>query len=154
MVPDGTFTLTSGTPESRQPRRDRDGAVCLDIDIDGDGVIRRVSLADTTSPMDGLTLIAMNGRQVWPGFVDAHAHIDKCHTWGRAPNPDGTLLGARAAAKRDRLETWHYDEVYRRMDFALRTAFAHGTIAVRTHLDSQEGRTEPCLSAFLALRSD
>ena len=153
MVPEGTFTLALDTCESPQWRRDRDGAVCLDIDIDRDGFVHRVARAGSTSLPDGFTAAAMDGRQVWPGFVDAHAHIDKCHTWRRAPNPDGTLLGARAAAKRDRQQVWPYDEAYRRMDFALRTALAHGTIAVRTHLDSQEGRTAPFWAAFLALRS-
>ena len=152
MVPDGTFSLTKHTPESFDLRRDRDGAACLDIDVDVDGLVCQVTPADTTRPPEGMILVAMRGRQVWPGLVDSHAHIDKSHTWARAPNPDGTLTGARGAAKRDRAETWQYDEAYRRMDFALRTAFVHGTIAIRTHLDSQEGRTEPCWSAFLALR--
>lgn len=152
MVPHGTFLLTHDAPESLVPRRDRDGVACLDIDIGAGGIIDRVAVAGATSPLVDGPVVDMRGRQVWPGFVDAHAHIDKSHTWGRAPNPDGTLLGARGAAKRDRARTWKYDEVYRRMDFALRTAFVHGTIAIRTHLDSQEGRTEPYWAAFLALR--
>ncbi len=152
MVPDGTFLLTHGSPESFDLRRDRDGVACLDIDIGAAGIIDRVTASGTTSPPSDVPVVAMRGRQVWPGFIDAHAHIDKSHTWGRAPNPDGTLLGARGAAKHDRVRRWDYDEVYRRMDFALRAAFVHGTVAVRTHLDSQEGRTEPCWPAFLALR--
>ena len=151
MVPAGTFDLT---PEksSETPCRDTDQAACLDIDVSADGMICRVTVAGSTPLPQGMTATDLARRQVWPGFVDVHAHIDKSHTWNRAPNPDGTLLGARGAAKRDRIEVWKFEEVYRRMDFALRTARVHGTIAVRTHLDSQEGRTEPSWSAFLALR--
>lgn len=151
-VPDGNFVLHRVGSESLPVRRDRDGCAALDIDVDSNGIVCAVLPSGVTLPPPGVPVIALGGRQVWPGFVDAHAHIDKSHTWSRAPNPDGTLLGARVAAKRDRTATWQYDEVYRRMDFALRTAFAHGTVAIRTHLDSQEGRTEPCWSAFLALR--
>lgn len=152
MVPDGTFTLTPDRAESTALCRDRDGAARLDIDIGADGLVCAVAPSGQTAAPPGAVTIALDGSQVWPGLVDAHAHIDKAHTWSRAPNADGTLGGARLAAKQDRAAGWHYDDVYRRMDFALRCAYAHGTVATRTHLDSQEGRTEPSWSAFLALR--
>ena len=34
---------------------------------------------------------------------------------------------------------WTEDDVYRRSDFALRTTWAHGTSALRTHLDTTPG---------------
>lgn len=39
------------------------------------------------------------------------------------------------------------------MDAALARAFANGTRAMRTHIDSQEGRTEPAWTAFEAVRA-
>jgi cytosine deaminase len=150
-VPEGTYELTD-VQAAAALRCDADGVARLDIDVAADGTIVAVTPAGTSPLAESMAPVALAGRQVWPGFVDAHAHIDKAHTWPRAPNPDGTLSGAREAAKRDRIATWRYEEVYRRMDFAVRTARHHGTWAIRTHLDSQEGRTEPSWTAFLALR--
>jgi cytosine/creatinine deaminase len=65
-----------------------------------------------------------------------HTHIDKGHIWPRRSNPDGTHSGARAAVAADREAHWSADDVRTRMDFSLRCAFAHGTGAIRTHLDS------------------
>src|SRR5262245_8835360 len=63
-------------------------------------------------------------------------HIDKGHIWPRRSNPDGTHSGARAAVAADREANWSADDVRTRMDFSLRCAFAHGSGAIRTHLDS------------------
>lgn len=73
---------------------------------------------------------------VLPAFVDIHTHIDKGHIWPRKQNPDGTWLGALLAVQTDRVGLWSKTDVGRRMDFALRSAYAHGTAALRTHLDS------------------
>ena len=58
------------------------------------------------------------------------------HIWPRAPNPDGEFWSALKAVERDRADNWSAADVAARMDFCLRTAYAHGTSAVRTHLDS------------------
>jgi cytosine deaminase len=65
-----------------------------------------------------------------------HTHIDKGHIWPRKPNPDGTFASALQAAGEDRVARWTAADVARRMDFSLRSAYAHGTVALRTHLDS------------------
>ena len=80
--------------------------------------------------------IDLKGRIVLPCFVDCHTHIDKGHIWPRKPNPDGSFMGALNAAGADRAARWNADDVARRMDFSLRSAYAHGTKALRTHLDS------------------
>ena len=87
----------------------------------------------TGLPGDGVDL---DGGMVLPGFVDLHTHLDKGHTWPRAPNPDGTLGAALATAAADQDRHWSLDDVAARFDFALRCAYAHGTVAIRTHLDS------------------
>jgi cytosine deaminase len=90
--------------------------------------------------------VDMGGAMVFPCFVDMHTHLDKGHIWGRAPNPDGTFMGALETVGADRSANWSAEDVRRRMDFSLRCAFAHGTRAIRTHLDSippQDGISFP-----------
>ena len=80
--------------------------------------------------------VDMAGAMAFPCFVDMHTHLDKGHIWSRAPNPDGTFMGALETVGRDRAAHWTAEDVRRRMDFSLRCAYAHGTRAIRTHLDS------------------
>lgn len=115
---------------------DAEGLVRVNLRLDG-GRIAEV----TQAPIAGDTpAIDMDGGQVWPGPVDMHTHLDKGHIWPRAANPDGTHAAASRTVGRDRQAHWTAEDVRRRVDFALRCAHAHGTVAVRTHLDSHEPR--------------
>ena len=87
-------------------------------------------------PETALPVVALDGAMVWPAMADIHTHLDKGFIWDRTPNPDGTFMGALQAVNHDREAYWNVDDVRRRMDFALRCAYAHGTQAVRTHLDT------------------
>ncbi len=78
----------------------------------------------------------LDGGLVFPAFVDIHTHLDKGHIWPRKSNPDGTFMSALDAVGNDRRGRWSASDVVRRMDFALRAAYAHGTSAIRTHIDS------------------
>ncbi|MBW4710091.1 cytosine deaminase [Roseobacter sp. YSTF-M11] len=80
--------------------------------------------------------VDMRGAMVVPAFVDMHTHLDKGHIWPRAANPDGSFAEALRTAGADREAFWSAQDVAARMDFALRCAYAHGTRAIRTHLDS------------------
>ncbi|MCD1627565.1 cytosine deaminase [Seohaeicola saemankumensis] len=80
--------------------------------------------------------VDMGCAMVFPGFTDMHTHLDKGHIWPRAANPDGSFMGALTTVSDDRMANWTALDVRRRMDFALRCAYAHGTTAIRTHLDS------------------
>ena len=112
-------------------RSDADGLALVDIEIvDG----RIASIAAAGEPRQGSMDLA--GRMVLPAFVDCHTHIDKGHIWPRTPNPDGTFPSALEAAARDRAARWSAKDVERRMEFALECAYAHGTAALRTHIDS------------------
>ncbi len=73
---------------------------------------------------------------VWPTFTDMHTHLDKGHIWDRKPNPTGDFTGALEAVKADREARWTAADVKARMEFSLKTAYAHGTSLIRTHLDS------------------
>jgi cytosine deaminase len=109
---------------------DADGLVRLDIRIEHGAI---TAVAPAGSAPDGVDL---RGGQVWPGFVDAHTHLDKGHIWPRARNPSGDFAGAIGAVMADRSAAWSEADVEARADFALRCAYAHGTVAIRTHLDT------------------
>ena len=117
-----------------------------DIAADGNG-LARVDLAiadgriETIAPAGAVPAgaqpsLSLDGGIVLPRLVDCHTHIDKGHIWPRSPNPDGTFPGALETVGADREANWSAEDVRARMDFSLRTAFAHGTAALRTHLDS------------------
>ena len=70
-------------------------------------------------------------------FVDAHTHLDKGHIWRRAPNPTGDFPSApRRPCSKTARRDWSARDVAARMEFCLRAAYAHGTRAIRTHIDS------------------
>ena len=105
-----------------------------DLLIEG-GAILRIGVAGTL-PSEGTTVHDLNGGLVLPAFADVHTHLDKGHIWPRRPNPDGTWLSALLSVVEDRETLWQTEDVERRMEFSLRCAYAHGTAAIRTHLDS------------------
>jgi cytosine deaminase len=80
--------------------------------------------------------IDMKGAMVLPCFIDMHTHLDKGHIWPRSPNPDGTFMGALTTVGADRAARWTAADVAARMEFSLQSAYAHGTRAIRTHLDA------------------
>ena len=128
---------------------DSDGFALADITV-ADGRISGVSAhGRTAAPADAVDLA---GRIVLPCFVDCHTHIDKGHIWPRKPNPDGTFLGALNATGADRTARWSAEDVARRMDFSLRSAYAHGTKALRTHLDSVAPQDEISWPVFETMR--
>jgi cytosine deaminase len=112
--------------------QDADGFALVDIAV-ADGRIGAISPHKPGSSADAVDLA---GRIVLPAFVDCHTHIDKGHIWPRAPNPDGTFASALTTTIQDTKARWTARDLARRMDFSLRSAYAHGTKALRTHLDS------------------
>ena len=91
------------------------------------------------------------GRIVMPCFVDAHVHLDKGQIWPRAPNPDGSFMGALTTVGSDREVHWSAPDLRARMEFGLRCAYAHGTRALRTHLDSVGPQTRITWPVFAEL---
>ncbi|MBD3848063.1 cytosine deaminase [Bosea sp. SSUT16] len=114
---------------------DRDGLARIDLAI-ADGRIESLLPAGTETLTNDRPALDLECGIVLPRLVDCHTHLDKGHIWPRSPNPDGTFPGALAAVANDREANWSALDVRTRMDFSLRTAFAHGTAAIRTHLDS------------------
>lgn len=116
---------------------DADGLVLVDIDVAGTAIARVLPASPTRSP--AAREVDLDGGQAWPCFLDLHTHLDKGHIWERAPNPDGTFASALRAVAADRAR-WSAADVRRRIEFGLRCSHAHGTRAVRTHLDSHAGQ--------------
>jgi len=123
----------------------------LDLLID-DGAIAAIHPAGGAPP-GGAAVHDMDGGIVLPAFVDLHTHLDKGHIWPRKPNPDGTWLSALLSVAEDRERNWAADDVERRMDFSLRCAYAHGTAAIRTHLDSTPPQHEITWELFEQMRT-
>ncbi len=125
--------LASHLPNGAAPF-DRDGFATVDILVD-DGRIREIALGGA-GEFGETPRLALTGRTVLPLFVDAHTHLDKAHIWRRAPNPTGDFAAALKAVADDRQANWNARDVAGRMEFSLLTAYAHGTAAIRTHIDS------------------
>lgn len=152
-IPQGAYVLADArlhgslTPGLDAPP-DADGFVRADLSVEG-GTVTRIEPASGQIAPDALDL---KGRIVLPGFVDCHTHIDKGHIWPRMPNPDGSFAAALAATGIDRAARWSADDVARRMDFSLRSAYAHGTVALRTHLDCVPPQETISWDVFEAMR--
>jgi cytosine deaminase len=110
-----------------------EGLATVDIVI-SDGMIAAIRPAGA-APADYARIDLKDG-MVWPCFADIHTHLDKGHIWPRQANPDGSFMGALDAVRADREANWSAADVKRRMEFSLRSAYAHGTSLIRTHLDS------------------
>ncbi|MEM8740378.1 MAG: cytosine deaminase, partial [Pseudomonadota bacterium] len=105
----------------------------------------------TDAPAD--IVLDMAGRIAMAPFVDMHTHLDKGHIWPRSPNPDGTFMGALTTVRADHAR-WSAEDVEARMRFSLRCAWAHGTRAIRTHLDSMGGQYLRSWPVFDRLRAE
>ena len=125
-------------------------AVRRDILVSG-GRIAGILPPGAVAP-DGAGVYDMRGGLVLPAFVDIHTHIDKGHIWPRRPNPDGTWLSALLSVAADRERLWAAGDVERRMAFSLRCAYAHGTAALRTHLDGVPPQDEISWPVFAEMR--
>lgn len=144
------LTITNASVPAALMGEARSGALRrVDIAVDGE-TIGSISPAET-SPIEGERIDA-DGGLVLPCFVDIHTHLDKGHIWSRRPNPDGSWMGALMAVDDDRETLWQAEDVERRMEFALRCAYAHGTAAIRTHLDSVPPKHEVSWDLFDRMR--
>ncbi|MFT5487211.1 MAG: cytosine deaminase, partial [Alphaproteobacteria bacterium] len=112
---------------------DADGLFHTDLSVDN-GRISGISPVGQDD--SSISEVDLDGSMVWPCFVDVHTHIDKGHIWPRQRNPNGTRAGALSSTGADRAANWTAEDVRARMNFSLESAYAHGTAAIRTHLDS------------------
>ncbi|MDY7011986.1 MAG: cytosine deaminase [Cyanobacteriota bacterium] len=128
----------------------QDGLGLFDLEISGD-VISQILPAGMPSEIPAIDL---KKGIVLPCFVDAHTHLDKGQIWERSPNPDGRFESAIAACQMDSQRYWKAEDVYRRMAFDLQCAYAYGTKAIRTHIDSFGEQAEISWGVFKTLQNE
>ena len=117
----------------------------------GDLITTDLGISNGQIGAPGGKRIEMGGAMVLPAFVDCHTHLDKGHILPRAQNPDGTFVGALTSVREDHLN-WTSKDVRTRADFSIRCAYAHGTRAIRTHVDSMNGQYKRSWPVFAELR--
>jgi cytosine/creatinine deaminase len=130
VLPD---SIATPAPDPLEP------SVLCDITVEGTtftSVVRSgTGSALPATRLEGATSVDLEGALVFPGFVDAHVHLDKTHTWSRSPNRSGTFHEALETLDKDKVH-WTREDVLRRAGFALRCAWEHGSRVVRTHVDT------------------
>lgn len=126
-----------------------DGAPA-DIGLAG-GRIARLGAAGT---LEGAEILRLDGALAIPGLVDGHIHLDK--TWLGLPwrphRPDRSVAGRIAAEKAERSAI--AEPMARRARRLVEQVVAHGTTALRTHVDVDAGVGLAGLDALLALRAE
>lgn len=125
--------------------------IAADLEIAGG---RLVGLRPAGSHVGSDHVFDLDGGMVLPTLVDLHTHLDKGHIWPRKPNPDGQFQGALTAVGEDREANWSAEDVRARMEFALKSAYAHGTSAIRTHLDSLPPQESVSWPLFEEIRAE
>jgi cytosine deaminase len=121
-------SIASPPPDPLEP------SVLCDIGVDGTRIASVTRSAETGAPVAAAG-VDLDGAFVFPGLVDAHVHLDKAHTWDRAPNRSGTFAEALETLAADKAN-WTGTDLLRRAGFALHCAWEHGTRLLRTHVDT------------------
>lgn len=132
---------------------DRDGLALVDMTIEA-GKLASIVPAGLDYLSGPSPTFDMKGGMALPRFVEAHTHLDKGHIWPRRRNPDGTFMGALTNVMADREANWSAPDVKARMTFALKSAFAYGTCAVRTHIDTVGAQIGISWPVFAEVRAE
>ena len=142
-------------PNRAWVRHAGEGLCLVDVEIAAGTIAQIIPAGTKPVPSSGdIPVVDLQGGLVWPCFVDMHTHLDKGHIWERSPNPDGTFASAIEAVRADAQKNWNADDVYRRIEFGLKCSYAHGTKAIRTHIDSAAEQGTVSLEVFEALQAE
>jgi len=104
----------------------------IDLGID-QGKIVSVEPAGQGGAIDAPTIDALESILL-SGLVDCHTHLDKAHVSSFAEFSSSDLVGAIGAMAENK-KTWTADQLQRRVEFSLKSSFAYGTRALRSHVD-------------------
>ena len=124
----------------------------VDLEIKNGAIAQIIPTGAVHSPE--IPAVDLKRGQVWSCFVDMHTHLDKGHIWERSPNLSGTFENALETVQSDCKKSWKSEDVYRRMEFGLKCSYAHGTQAIRTHIDSADGQAAISLEVFKRLQQE
>ncbi|GBF81532.1 cytosine deaminase [Aphanothece sacrum FPU1] len=128
----------------------REGLCLVDLEIVAGKITQ---ICPTSSSLDR-SGVDVNRGIIFPCFVDIHTHLDKGHIWQRSPNLTGTFDDALNTVKKDAQLYWKASDLYRRMEFGLKCSYAHGTMAIRTHLDSFGQQSQVSFEVFKQLQQE
>lgn len=97
--------------------------------------------------------LKLDGRLVFPGFINIHAHLDKAMMADRFCNESGTIDEVRFNMKQAK-SSFTYSDVRTRASKALQRCVEHGVTAVRTHIDIDPTVGLTSLRALLSLKEE
>ncbi len=137
---------------SKLPHLHRDQLALVNLEI-RQGSIQSVQPAKDPMSDPSIPVLDLEGGQIWPCFVDMHTHLDKGQIWERFPNRDGSFDGALLSTEADRRLHWRAEDLYPRIEFGLKCSYAHGTRAIRTHIDTLEGQEQITLDVLRDLQA-
>lgn len=132
------------------PQPTREGLCLVNLKI-SQGNIEQVTAKNSIEA--DIPCLDLQQQIVLPCLIDVHTHLDKGHIWERSPNLDSTFVMALSQGNIDREKYWQPEDVYRRMEFGLKCSYAHGTQAIRTHIDSSGKQADISLEVFQSLQS-
>ncbi len=101
--------------------------------------------------LPGTNRVEASGGWVFPGYVDAHIHLDKAHILDRCDMSQGGLAHAVEQTTRAKAG-FTTEDVYARASLVVDAAVSHGTTAMRTFVEVDPRVGLRGLDALLALR--
>ena len=137
-----------------EPELPADGSGLVPCDV----VVRSGEIAAIIKAGTAHDALDCGGQMLLPRFHDLHTHLDMGHLADKAPNPEGTHFGAVLARDKFRAhaielgDAWRDADLERRMEFSIRCACAHGSIGLRSHLDSLPEQAAQSWNVFERLR--
>ncbi|ELR96795.1 cytosine deaminase [Gloeocapsa sp. PCC 73106] len=126
----------------------REGLCLVSLEVSNGKI---TSIQEEVPAIVDIPVINLNKSIIFPCFIDSHTHLDKGHIWERSPNRNGTFDTALTTARQD-AKQWRLEDVYRRMEFGIKCSYAHGTAAIRTHIDAFGEQAEITLTALEELQ--
>ncbi len=109
----------------------RDGWCLGDIEV-RQGQIKTVAEAGRHA-FGELPMVDAGQGILLSALVDCHTHLDKAHVAAYADFPPGDLAQA-IAAMAENLASWTPENLYARAEFSLKSAYAYGVRALRSHV--------------------
>ncbi|AML51143.1 amidohydrolase family protein [Falsihalocynthiibacter arcticus] len=109
-----------------------DGWCRADIVIEGDEITAVLPLG--TPSLDDSPRHDAKGSILLSAMVDCHTHIDKAHVAAFHDFPAGDLLAAIVSMASYK-QSWTAETLTQRVEFSLRSAYAYGVRAIRSHVD-------------------